>query len=394
MGVPGMENSRVLSSSIFRRLFASSGAKPPADAKIDTRVRIGRVNSIHVVALLVGDHFQRELVVVAQKHCPLTILRDRRRLLHDVDNRENILAQLESIIERTRKPFIEFGKALLEIRDSKLYRPQYSTFEQYCQGRWRFGRRHVNQVIRSSQAVLQLQDTQNLGTMVPKIQTERQARALADVPKDQRPEVLKEAEKSGKLTARSITEAAEKIVKAEVIERDHEGHQIPLPAQDTWNRRHEVDEFLQHLSKIKSWAEKLQKSSDRFYAVKSFSAQEVYTDCGNIYRMIKDLIPWSICPTCQGQAPKTCALCHGRGMISKHTWDSGIDSVTKKMMKKKAEDDSSKINHIAMYQPLAGILGYAVDLRHDILAGRSQRSHDILIGQNISQRCAFRHVPG
>jgi hypothetical protein len=53
--------------------------------------------------------------------------------------------------------------------------------------------------------------------MVPKIQTERQARALADVPKDKRPEVLKEAEKSGKLTARSITEAAEKIKAPEVI---------------------------------------------------------------------------------------------------------------------------------------------------------------------------------
>jgi len=32
-----------------------------------------------------------------------------------------------------------------------------------------------------------------------------------------------------------------------------------------------------------------------------------------------------------------------------------------------------------MYQPLAGILGYAVDLRRDILAGRSQRSHDSLL---------------
>jgi len=32
-----------------------------------------------------------------------------------------------------------------------------------------------------------------------------------------------------------------------------------------------------------------------------------------------------------------------------------------------------------MYQPLSGILGYAVDLRRDILAGRSQRSHDSLL---------------
>ncbi|KAG0505402.1 MAG: hypothetical protein Udaeo_12580 [Candidatus Udaeobacter sp.] len=75
----------------FSAVIRKQRTKPPADAKIDTRMRIGRVNSIHVVALLVGHHFQRKLVVVAQKHCPLTILRDRRRLLHDVDNRKPVL---------------------------------------------------------------------------------------------------------------------------------------------------------------------------------------------------------------------------------------------------------------------------------------------------------------
>ena len=39
--------------------------------EIDARMRIVRVNAPHVVALLVGHHFERELVVVAQKHRPL-----------------------------------------------------------------------------------------------------------------------------------------------------------------------------------------------------------------------------------------------------------------------------------------------------------------------------------
>jgi hypothetical protein len=230
------------------------------------------------------------------------------------------LAQLESIIERTRKPFIEFGKALLEIRDSKLYRPRYSTFEQYCQGRWRFGRRYVNQVIRSSQAVLQLEDTQNLGTMVPKIQTERQARALADVPKDKRPEVLKEAEKSGKLTARSITEAAEKIKPPEIIETDKEGYPIPESAMEIWNTRDELKEELQFLSRLRIWATDMQGTKDLLFAEVNFSGLKL--DIEAVIRTLKGAVPYAVCSACQGQAPKTCTFCKGRGMISKFRYDS------------------------------------------------------------------------
>ena len=65
--------------------------EPAANAEIDPRRRIGRVNAPHVIALLVGHHLERELVVIAQEHRPLAVLRNRRRLLEDVDDRKPIL---------------------------------------------------------------------------------------------------------------------------------------------------------------------------------------------------------------------------------------------------------------------------------------------------------------
>ncbi len=50
-----------------------------------------RVGAVHVVALFVGHHLERELVVVAQEHRPLAVRRDLRRLRQDVDDREAIL---------------------------------------------------------------------------------------------------------------------------------------------------------------------------------------------------------------------------------------------------------------------------------------------------------------
>ena len=63
--------------------------QPAADAEVDPRLRVRGVDAVHVVALLVGDHLQRQLVVVAQEDGPLAVLRDRRRLLQDVEDRES-----------------------------------------------------------------------------------------------------------------------------------------------------------------------------------------------------------------------------------------------------------------------------------------------------------------
>ena len=57
-----------------------------ADAEIEPHLRVGGVLRVHVVALFVGHHLQRQLVMVAQEDRPLARRRDLRRLVHDLDD--------------------------------------------------------------------------------------------------------------------------------------------------------------------------------------------------------------------------------------------------------------------------------------------------------------------
>ena len=60
----------------------------PADADVGLHPRILGVLGVHVVALFVGDHLQRELVVIAEEDAPLREVGDRRRLGQDLRDRE------------------------------------------------------------------------------------------------------------------------------------------------------------------------------------------------------------------------------------------------------------------------------------------------------------------
>ena len=59
-----------------------------------------------------------------------------RALAHlDVDE-TRLLAECERIIDAGIKAFCEMGKALVTIRDRKLYRETHGTYEDYCKDRW------------------------------------------------------------------------------------------------------------------------------------------------------------------------------------------------------------------------------------------------------------------
>ena len=63
------------------------------------------------------------------------------------------LADLEVVIERGQRTFIEAGEALLEIRESKLYRLGYGTFETYCKGRWGFSSNRARRLMDAAEVV-------------------------------------------------------------------------------------------------------------------------------------------------------------------------------------------------------------------------------------------------
>src|SRR5438552_18781421 len=70
----------------FATAVCQQWSKTPTDSKIYASVGVGSVNAVHVVAFLVGDQFQGQLVMVAKKHRPLTLFGNGRSLLENADN--------------------------------------------------------------------------------------------------------------------------------------------------------------------------------------------------------------------------------------------------------------------------------------------------------------------
>jgi hypothetical protein len=98
-------------------------------------------------------------------------------------SQESSLQDLEVVIERGLKTFLEVGTALLSIRELRLYREQgYATFEDYRRQRWQMSRVHAHHLIAASGVVDNLLTSVN-SPHIP--QTERQARELTRLTPDQ-----------------------------------------------------------------------------------------------------------------------------------------------------------------------------------------------------------------
>lgn len=109
------------------------------------------------------------------------------------------LISLESKIEAGRKTFVEVGLALAEIRDQRLYRADYATFEDYCKQKWQWSKQHVYNLIECAP----------IAKSNPQITSLNQARVIAQVPPANRAAVLEKATSQGKVTAKAIQEAIE-----------------------------------------------------------------------------------------------------------------------------------------------------------------------------------------
>lgn len=63
------------------------------------------------------------------------------------------LEDYEAVIERGLETFFEVGVALTEIRDARLYRESFETFEDYCRERWDFSDSRARQLVAAAETV-------------------------------------------------------------------------------------------------------------------------------------------------------------------------------------------------------------------------------------------------
>lgn len=118
------------------------------------------------------------------------------------------LMQLESVIARGKRTFVEVGEALAKIRDRKLFKPEFDSFEVYCREKWGWAKSYAYNLISAAEVAQDLPET--VSTIV---ETESQARELSKVQPEARVEVVEKAQAKAKeeerpMTARDIREAA------------------------------------------------------------------------------------------------------------------------------------------------------------------------------------------
>lgn len=116
------------------------------------------------------------------------------------------LAELEAVVGRGLQTFLEVGNALVEIRDSRLYRAVAATFEDYCAGRWDISRPRAYELMGAAALVSAMADEG--APVLPA--NERQARELGKVAPERRAAVMVQASEStdGNVTTKAIAEAA------------------------------------------------------------------------------------------------------------------------------------------------------------------------------------------
>ncbi len=181
----------------------------------------------------------------------------------------NRLGECEAAISRGMDTFIEVGSALAEIRDRKLYRLGWETFEAYCQERWGLARRTAYNMIESADAVCAIAHIPN----VPAIANEAQAREVAAIIKTDGPEraaeILTEVAEDGPVTAKAIREAARptrEVTTSETVTVDAETGEIVPPAPSKPHRRPLPDAMRDASHELLKSAQRLERltSDDRW----------------------------------------------------------------------------------------------------------------------------------
>jgi flagellar biosynthesis GTPase FlhF len=146
---------------------------------------------------------------------------------------ERALARCEQTIERGLRTFVEVGQALKRIRDARLYRLEYRTFEDYCAERWGYKRERAYEVIRGAEVVNNVRNFQQDDP--PDIIIESHAKELQKL---KEPEQQWQAwQKATERAAETNTKLTAKVVAAVVKElsttdQPPQPAQLPVPASE------------------------------------------------------------------------------------------------------------------------------------------------------------------
>lgn len=142
------------------------------------------------------------------------------------------LARHEDVIRRGIGTFVEVGQALLAIRDQRLYRAEFTSFDAYCRDRWGFQKPRATQLIQAAQISQSLVTSGN-----PSPTSEREVRPLVGLAPDAQREAWQRAVETapdGKITAGHVQRVVDEMTRPAPE---------PEPEPDESPEDFEIDEY-------------------------------------------------------------------------------------------------------------------------------------------------------
>lgn len=216
--------------------------------------------------------------------------------------------QLRQVVGDSLRDWCE---ALRTIRDKRLYREDYPTFEAYCQIELGKTRQRINSVMNAELVRVELSQDPILESMLSKTSTravEEIAKAPGEVRKKVAVKVAKEAEETGKpLTAKQVKRVvAEVIAATEPVPIPEASADLHFPAADI---AAQVLELGGQFSQIKRRLTALGKQPGGELC-KQIASDSDWAFVDTLRNRILNSAFARACPHCGG---KGCGRCHDRG---------------------------------------------------------------------------------
>jgi hypothetical protein len=129
------------------------------------------------------------------------------------DSERQRLRECVILIRKNQQLPFESGAALSEIRAKELYREEGLTFEEYCEKNLDITRVHAKRLIKAHECIQNLKATEPIGSVTLPT-TESQARAVADLDKDDQIKVARKVKQSigdRSATAKDFAQAREEL---------------------------------------------------------------------------------------------------------------------------------------------------------------------------------------
>jgi len=236
------------------------------------------------------------------------------------------LEKLEKVIESGVESFLATGSALKEIRDQRLSRERFKTFEAYVKARWSFDRSRAYQLIDASDLKADLSTIVDKNPKADEVKTEGQLRELASVPTESLADVIAKASEiagDAPLTAKVLKEAREQVLEpakltaeepaCEDVESEPEPGPEPVgPLQCVgWFKEQIglVNELIRNMDTV------VEVPGNELLMSRRLSIRREIEHIKGSFRAV---MPHAICPRCQG---KCCAQCGNHGWVNKQRFD-------------------------------------------------------------------------